>query len=292
MGLPGLAEADVGGANGTPDEEVGQTGDGKQPGEDGALFCGLTNEGQEAEEDLNNDAPDGTSVSVDISQELGSHASLGHGLHSTSGAECARVGDRDDGEGDDGVEDGGKHFNASILDSQDERTGLGVGTTRAQQSLVVRSDDESKNEQIDDVEEEDSPKHLLGGAGNSLPRVFGLGSSKTDKLSTTEREGSRDEDRAETVEAVSEGAGVGPVLGAQVSLVANTTAVDNDTEDNEPGTSANLDHGKDEFDFSVATNTEDLNGGKHDQEDRDPDAHVEIIPPKRDGNRGGDKFKG
>lgn len=292
MGLPGLAETDVGGANGAPDEEVGQTGNGKQPGEDGALFCGLTNEGQEAEENLNNNAPNGPTASVDISQDLGSHTSLGHSLHCTRGAEGARVGDRDDREGDDGVEDGRKHFDASVLNRQNERAGLGVGTTGAQQSLVVRSDDQSKNEQIDDVEEEDSPKDLLGGAGNSLPRVGGLGSSKTDKLSTTEREGSRDEDGAKTVEAVSKGAGVVPVLGAQVSLVTNATAVDDNAEDDEANTSADLDHGKDEFNFSVATNTKHLDRGKHNQEDGDPDTHVKIISPERDGDGGGDKFKG
>lgn len=280
------------GADGAPNEEVGQARQGKQPCEDGALFCGLANERQEAECDLNDDTPDRTTAAVDIGEELGSHTSLGHGLHRTGGAKCARVGDRDDGQGDDGVEDGGKNFDTSILDSQDERTGLGVGTAGAQQSLVVRSDDESKDKEIDNVEEEDTPEDLLSGARDRLPWVGGLGSSKTNKFGSAKRESSSNENRAEAVEAVSEGTGLVPVLGAQVSLVADPAAVDDNTEDNEANTSANLDHGKDEFDFSVSTDTEYLYGGEDDKEDGDPDTHVEIISPERDGDGSGDKFEG
>lgn len=276
LGLPGTAEADVGGADGAPDEEVGQPGQRKQPGKDSALFGSLANECQEAEGNLDDDTPDGTTAAIDIGKRLGSHTSLSHGLHRTGRAEGARVGDRDDREGDDGVEDGGKDLDTRILNSQDERTGLGIGTAGSQQSVVVRSDDEPKNEKIDDVEEEDSPKDLLGGTGNRLPRVGGLGSSKTDQLSAAKSEGSGDKDGAEAVEAVSKGAGVVPVLGAQVSLVANTTTVDHDAEDDEADTGANLDHGENEFDFTIATDTEDLDGSEHDKEDSHPNTWARL----------------
>lgn len=58
---------------------------------------------------------------------------------------------------------------------------------------------------------------------------------------------SNDEDGTETLE-VSEGTGVVPVLDSEVSLVADTTAVDDDTQNDESQTSSDLDGGQNEFD--------------------------------------------
>lgn len=58
---------------------------------------------------------------------------------------------------------------------------------------------------------------------------------------------SNDEDGTEALE-VGESTGVVPVLDSQVALVADTTAVDDDTQNDESQTSSNLDGGQDEFD--------------------------------------------
>lgn len=115
LSLPGAAETDVGGADGAPNKEVGQTRQGQQPREDGALLGSLADESQETEGDLNHDTPDRTTLAVNIGQKFGSHTALRHGLHSTGRAKGTRVGDGDDGQSDDGVEDGRKHIDTSIL---------------------------------------------------------------------------------------------------------------------------------------------------------------------------------
>jgi hypothetical protein len=42
-----------------------------------------------------------------------------------------------------------------------------------------------------------------------------------------------------------------PVLGTKVALITDTTTVDDDTEDDESQTGANLDGGQDKFDCDV-----------------------------------------
>lgn len=63
-----------------------------------------------------------------------------------------------------------------------------------------------------------------------------------------------------------------PVLDAQVTLVSNTSAVDDDSEDNEADASADLDHGQDKFHLTITADTEELDGNEHDKEDSNPDA--------------------
>jgi hypothetical protein len=62
-----------------------------------------------------------------------------------------------------------------------------------------------------------------------------------------ERRTSNGKDSAEALE-VGESARVVPVLGAEVALITDTTTVDDDAEDDEPQTSADLDGRQDEFD--------------------------------------------
>jgi hypothetical protein len=110
----------VGEADGAPDEEVGETRDGEQPAEDLARVGRLADEGEEAEGDLDDDAPERAALLVDVGEEAGRHAALGHGLHGTGGTKGARVGDRDDRDGDDGIEDGRQRLDAGVLDGEHE----------------------------------------------------------------------------------------------------------------------------------------------------------------------------
>lgn len=100
----------------------------------------------------------------------------------------------------------------------------------------------------------------------------GLGSSQTDHLSTTKGKGGGDEDGAEAFEAIFERAGILPVSEADVSSViaGDTADIDDDGEDDEATASCDLDAREDEFDFTITSDTEDLDPNEEDQEDSDP----------------------
>jgi hypothetical protein len=63
-----------------------------------------------------------------------------------------------------------------------------------------------------------------------------------------ERLTSYDKDSTETLE-IGESTRVMPVFGTEVTLIAYTTTVDDDTEDNETQTSSNLDSRQNKFDW-------------------------------------------
>ena len=92
-------------------------------------------------------------------------------------------------------------------------------------------DEETNDGEGDDIEESDTPEHLLDGGGERFARVCSFRGSETDKFSTGEGEGSGDKNRADTLEASSEGAWVPPVNSTDVASLWPTTAVDDYTED-------------------------------------------------------------
>ena len=103
---PAGSEADVGEADGAPDEEVGDAGEGEEPVEEGeAIVTGLDYECEEAEEDLDDYAPDRATVLIDVGEEFGRHAVGCECLHRAGAAEGAGVGNGKHGDGDHCVED-------------------------------------------------------------------------------------------------------------------------------------------------------------------------------------------
>lgn len=248
LDLPGVAEADVGETDGAPDEEVGEAGQGQEPVEDVVLVAGLADEGEEAEEELDDDAEDGAALEVDVGEELGGHAALGEGLHGARGAEGARVGDADDGDGDDDVEDGRQDLDAGELHGDDEGRVLCVGALGVEQVRVVRRHDQADEEDEEDVEEGDAPEDLLGGLRDRLARVRRLGGRQPDELGAAKGEGRHDEDGAEAGKAAVEGARRVPVLGAEIALRAGAAAVDDDGQDDEADAADDLDGAEEELD--------------------------------------------
>lgn len=125
------------------------------------------------------------------------------------------------------------------------------------------------------VEEGDTPKDLLDGRGKGLDRVPGLSSSETDELSAGEREGSGHEDRAETLESVSESTRVVPRLGALVCAVCailGATAENEDESDNEEDANGDkLEQRGPKLLFSVTDSSEDVDDNDQDEEDSNPD---------------------
>ena len=122
----------------------------------------------------------------------------------SSGTKGARVGDTHHSNQNDGVEDTGENLDASKLDGNDERR-----ATRLRALILVSwsigGDDETDEEEVQEVEDGNTPYDLLGSTRDLLLRVLGLGGSQPSKLGASVGECSGDEDTAETVEAIQEG---------------------------------------------------------------------------------------
>jgi hypothetical protein len=187
-------------------------------------------------------------VIVDVGQELGGHALLSKSLHGARRAKSARVRDADDSNSNNGVHDGWQDFDASILNGKDEGRGLGVGSRRVQQPVVIGPEDQADNEEVDNVKEGDTPKHLLGCRGDRLAGVRRLGGGETDQLGATKRKGGYDKDTSKSIESISEGARILPEFAANVTPITDAASVDDDAEDDETRASRDLDHAEDEFD--------------------------------------------
>ena len=92
---------------------------------------------------------------------------------------------------------------------------------------------------------------------------------------------------------------MGGFLGDVPGVSGNTTAVDDDTCEDEADDSNDLDRAEDELDFTVATDTKDVDEDDDDEEDSDPHAVADsravvviVSGPEADGDTGGDQFEG
>lgn len=174
-----------------------------------------------------------TTLLVDIGEDLWAHTVLSQSLEGTGGGKGAGVGNTHNGDQDDGVEDGWQDLDSGKLDGNDE-WGVATGGSLTLVQRAVGWDNKADEEQVDDVEDADTPNHLLGSFGYLLARIFSLGSGETSQFSATEGEGCSDEDGAEAVETVEETRPRSmPVPGSNVASVigGNATAVDDDSED-------------------------------------------------------------
>lgn len=147
-----------------------------------------------------------------MGEELGAHSVHGQCLDGTGGSKGARVGDTDDGDGNDGIEDRGETLDTGRLDGNDKRRVLGVCAGRVEQFWAVRRDDQANKQKTDHVEEGNTPEHLLGGRGERFPWIGCFSGCETDKLSTSKGECGGDEHGAKSLETVAECTRVIPVL--------------------------------------------------------------------------------
>lgn len=90
----------------------------------------------------------------------------------------------------------------------------------------------------------DTPEDLLNGTGKSLGGVASLSSSETNKLSSSVRKGSRDEDGTETSETVLEGARIPPelttLIRVEFAVIGASTADEDDGDDHEDDNGSEL----------------------------------------------------
>lgn len=128
-----------------------------------------------------------TTLLVNIGEDLGTHTVLCKSLESTGGGECAGVGNRHDRDQDDGIEDGWEDLDAGELNGDDEWR-VTTGRSLASVERRVGWDDKSDEEEVDNIEDADTPDDLLGSLGYFFAWVLSLGSCETSQFSSTESE--------------------------------------------------------------------------------------------------------
>jgi hypothetical protein len=111
--------------------------------------------------------------------------------------------DGQDRDGNGGIDDMGKNWNACRGEDDDERTGICVVTSSDQSLIIVRYEetDENKGENKD---KGDSPEGHFDGRWEGLSRIGVFGSGQSDKFGTGETECSSDKDSADSLEPVCE----------------------------------------------------------------------------------------
>lgn len=84
-----------------------------------------------------------------------------------------------------------------------------------------------------------------------------------------------------------------PVFGSNVAtgISGDSTAVNDNTQDDKANASTNLYDAKNELDFSVSLDAEELDGGKKREENSDPHANVDVVAPELDGDTSCGDFK-
>lgn len=189
---------------------------------------------------------------------------------------------------------------------------MGIGRGAASHKLLVRvRHEKTDNGEGDDIEERDTPEHLLDSGRQGLARVRRLGRSQANQLCTGEGESRVDKDTAQALEAVVEGARVVPVAGTDVAALRTTTTVQDDSEDarnkmsatirvnpvqeqrysHETNDGSDLDDGKDELGLTVALDTKHVDRDNQHPEDAHPRGIGDTRAPVIDGDRRGDDFQ-
>jgi hypothetical protein len=230
--LPGVPEADVGEADATPGEEGGETGKRLQPVESDGTAGGEGHESQGRPGDDEQGGPKRTASAVDVAEESGGVALLSKRTECAGATVNTGETDGDDGKHDDDIGEVGEADDTGPLGDNDEGRGCHIDVAAvSEESFIVVVDEETDEGEGQDVEEGDTPEHLLDRRGERLARVLGFGCSETDKLGTGEGEGCRDEHSAEADEG-GERAGILPpfaalVFGEPVIVVSNRSIMSN-----------------------------------------------------------------
>lgn len=221
-----MAEADA-----APGEERGEPANGDEPVKDFALLLEVDEVGEEADGEGDEHGDEGPPLAVNVGENLGGVGLLCEGGEGTRRAEHGRVADGDDGEENDGVHDTGEDCGAHALNGNDKRTGRGVnGALGAEQAWVVVGNEERDKEQRDNVEDGNAPEHLSDGSWDRFAWIGCLGGSEADKFGTGKGKGCRDENAAESLEAIFRRTRIGPISATNVAGGGCSANVDNDTE--------------------------------------------------------------
>jgi hypothetical protein len=258
---PGLAEADMGEADGAPGEESSKTGQSNEPVEDSLTSRRQVHVGKRTPHENEGNRVQRASGTVDVGEALGSVTLVGKSSEGSRTTVYTRDTDGDDGDENDNVHETVKSNQSSVLASNDEGGGVGIGRG-AHQTIVVGGNKKSDKGETEDVEQGDSPKDLTDSTRKGLQRVLSLSGSETNKFGTREGESGGDEYSAETLEAVLESARVVPSTSSpvfRVHAIAGTSSEDQDQgNDHEDDGGTQLDTRRPELFFGISQGAPDV----------------------------------
>src|SRR5271169_4626487 len=110
---------------------------------------------------------------------------------------------------------------------------------------IVVWDDETDEEKRDHIENGDSPKDLLRRSRYCFSRIFALRSGQTNEFSATKSKTRSNENGTDSLESISESAGIMPSRCSQITPFWGAATVDDNAENDEADDSDDLDGGKD-----------------------------------------------
>jgi hypothetical protein len=271
---PGLAETDVAKADGAPREEGSKTGQRNEPVKDGLSGRSHVHITEDTPQKNEDDGEQWATGAIHVCENLGSIALISKSRQGTRTSVDTGDTDGNDRDENDDVHKVVETMETSIARSNDE--GGSIGTRGTKKILVVGANKETDKGKADNVEESNTPEDLSDGTGKRLEGVGSLSGRQTDKLSTGEREGGGDEDGAEALEAILEGARVIPQTGSPVFVVqavgGASTEHKNQGGDHENNRGHELEAGGPELFLSVTQRTEYVDDDDEDPEYRYPDS--------------------
>jgi hypothetical protein len=278
---PRLTETDVGQADGSPGEEGGKTGQRNEPVEDDDTGSSQVHVGQTSPGKDEDDRPERATGAVNVGEALGSIALLTERGQSSRSTVNTRHTNGHDGNENDDVHEAVETNETGILGGDDKGRGIRTTAVGTEETLIVGTDKQTDKGETENVEEGDTPEDLSDSSGEGLERVLGLGSSQTDQLSSREGESGGDENGTETLEAVVERAWVvpstgTPVFGVQTVAGASTTN-ENEGDDHEDDSRAQLQAGRPKLLFSVSQRSEQIDEDDEDPEDGHEDSQVCVF---------------
>lgn len=182
LSLAGTAPVDVGDEDGDPGHETEDGGQVDKVAKDLGGGAGDVHEGEKAEQGGESKSVDGDTAPVSSLEDGGSLAVGSKTIEGSAGNVHVGVGGGEDEDEDTAVDDVRDDLVTGDNGSDDEGRGRGTGLGLGGKGklLGVVGDDHADEEDADAVEEEDSVKGELDGAGNGLARVLGFGDGNTD----------------------------------------------------------------------------------------------------------------
>lgn len=207
-----------------------------------------------AKGEIEDDGRERTSGLVNVCKPLWRVASLGQcEQHTRSGIHRCQA-DRHDTDADCRIHKMIEAADTGEIHHDNERRRTG-GSVVIGQALVGPRDIEADDDKGQDVDHYDSPEGTFDSLWQGLAGVRGLSGGQTDELSSCEREGSSDEHRAYTLEAVGERSRVLEESSSNIFAVdtgrRSSTAIDNDAHEDENDDDQQFDASSPKFAFGV-----------------------------------------
>lgn len=272
---PSLTESDMCETDAAPRKQCSETRQSEKPVKDNSTSSSFAHVGNGAKHDNGNGGDERTARTINVCETFGCVALFGESGQSTRASINSRETDGDDGEENDDVDESAKGGDSCVFGDDYEGRGGNINQTGAEKSVVVVFHEKTDEEETEDVEEGDTPKDLLDGAGESLLGVCRLCCCETDQFSTGKGESGRHENGAHASESICKGTRVVPGASspvfAEFAIAGTATAGEDDTHDHENDDGGELQQRHPEFLFRITQHTEDGDDDDGYPENRNPD---------------------